>query len=268
MSLKFDNELINAISEVNTLNIEAVDVLLDDATCKTIEMFCKINQYYTFNEQSKIELRAIYSNLLSMVKLGKRSPLSIEKMHYEKLNQWLLKTNPFSENIFLYKNADNESVACSEYSALFQLDILKIDVNSLFGPILDVGCGKEANLVHHLQGFENRITGIDRFSFSEENLIKIDWLEFNYGIDAWGTVISNLGFSNHFKHHNLRKDGNYVDYAKTYMNIIKSLKIGGKFHYAPDLPFIELYLDTKKYKIEKFDIGFFDFKTTVIMRLE
>jgi hypothetical protein len=52
------------------------------------------------------------------------------------------------------------------------------------------------------------------------------------------------------------------------MDILKSLKIGGRFHYAPDLPFIELYLDKQQYKIEKYEIGDFDFKTTVIKRLK
>lgn len=59
----------------------------------------------------------------------------------------------------------------------------------------------------------------------------------------WGTIVSNLGFSNHFNHHNLREDGNFIKYAKTYMNILYSLKPGECFHYAPDLPFIEKYLD-------------------------
>jgi hypothetical protein len=92
--------------------------------------------------------------------------------------------------------------------------------------------------------------------------------EYNYGIGKWGTIVSNLGFSNHFKHHNLREDGNYIEYGKKYMDIIRSLKVGGRFHYAPDLPFIEFYLDTRQYQIDKFDIGEFDFKTTVITRLK
>jgi hypothetical protein len=49
---------------------------------------------------------------------------------------------------------------------------------------------------------------------------------------------------------------------------LKSLKPGGSLHYAPDLPFIEFYLDKKQYQIEKHEIGQLDFKTTVIIRLK
>jgi hypothetical protein len=52
------------------------------------------------------------------------------------------------------------------------------------------------------------------------------------------------------------------------MEILKSLKIGGSFHYAPDLPFIELYLDEKQYQVAKHGIGQFEFKTTTIKRLK
>jgi hypothetical protein len=32
------------------------------------------------------------------------------------------------------------------------------------------------------------------------------------------------------------------------MEILSSLKTGGSFHYAPDLPFIEKLLDSSKYR--------------------
>jgi hypothetical protein len=71
-----------------------------------------------------------------------------------------------------------------------------------------------------------------------------------------GTITSNLGFSNHFNHHHLRKDGHFIEYAKTFMDILNSLKIGGSFYYAPDLPFIEKYLDRVKYRIKTHNIGY------------
>lgn len=110
--------------------------------------------------------------------------------------------------------------------------------------------------------------GIDRFSFTDKNLSNSDWLEYSYGVEKWGTIISNLGFSNHFKHHNLREDGNYIEYGKKYMEILKSLKIGGEFYYAPDLPFIEQYLDSRQFRIDKNEIGKYHFKTTKITRLK
>jgi len=77
-----------------------------------------------------------------------------------------------------------------------------------------------------------------------------------------------MGFSNHFKHHHLREDGNYIEYGSTFMNILNSLKVGGCFHYAPDLPFIEKYLDNSQFDLTKYEIQGYDFMTTIIKRLK
>ena len=122
--------------------------------------------------------------------------------------------------------------------------------------------------VNYLKNQGIEALGIDRFKFTASNLITVDWLEFDYGKEKWGTIISNLGFSNHFNHHNLREDGNYIEYGKTYMNILNSLKVGGRFHYAPDLPFIEKYLDNKQFDLRKYEINEYDFKTTKIKKDE
>lgn len=161
-----------------------------------------------------------------------------------------------------------EPVACSEYSPDLQIKILKIDSSRLRDPILDIGCGKQGNLVNYLleKGFETY--GVDIFSFTDNNLFKSDWLEYSYGLKKWGAIISNLGFSNHFKHHHLRDDGNYIEYGKKYMEILQSLKIGGEFYYAPDLPFIEQFLDYRYFKIDKNEIGKYDLQTTKITRLK
>ena len=104
-----------------------------------------------------------------------------------------------------------------------------IETGNLMEPILDVGCGKKGLLVKYLsyQGFS--IVGIDRFSFTESNLFTADWLEYEYGNNHWGTIISNLGFSNHFIHHNLRDDGNYLAYGKKIYGDFEILKSGRKF---------------------------------------
>jgi len=266
ISLSFIDNTIKAISNIDELSTDQEDFLIDYSTDKAMEEFCRINQYYTFNSQAKSDLRNIYRDLFNEIKI-KVCPLkTIEKNHYHNLRQWLEKTNPFSNKI--YANVNIIPAACSEYSAELQTDILKIDTQAIMEPVLDIGCGKQGTLVNYLLKSGLIVNGIDRLTISDNNLINSDWLEFNYGIEKWGTIISNLGFSNHFKHHNLREDGNYIEYAKKFIDILKSLKIGGSFHYAPDLPFIEPYLDRQQYKIDKHDIGNFDFKTTVIKRLK
>lgn len=115
-------------------------------------------------------------------------------------------------------------------------------------------------------GFE--AYGIDRFSDKAVYLDKKNWLEFDYGIEKWGTIVSNMSFSNHFVHNHLRKDGDFVRYAQKYMEILKSLKIGSCFCYSPDLPFIEQWLDKEQYSLVKYEIDTLPFETTVIKRLK
>ena len=170
----------------------------------------------------------------------------------------------------MYQNGNEylSPVACSEYSPALQIEILQIDIEHLMQPVLDIGCGIKGHLVHYLKNQGIEVYGIDRFKFPGSNLISADWLEYDYGKEKWGTIVSNLGFSNHFHHHHLRADGNYIVYGKTYMNILHALKSGGCFHYAPDLPFIEKYLDTNQFSIQKGDIDGNDFKTARITRIK
>jgi len=267
LSLRFIDETIKSISDLDHLTPDLEKTLIDYATDKALEEFARVNQYYAFNTKAKEALREIYSELFYHIKTKNKAVETISFTHYLNLKRWLKESNPFAEH--LYSSADNDikPIACSEYGEKLQLHVLKIDEPKLKGPILDIGCGKEANLVKYFlkQGFD--AYGIDRFSFTDKNLEQSDWLEYDYGVEKWGTIVSNLGFSNHFRHHHLREDGNYLEYGKKYMEILKSLKTGGCFHYAPDLPFIEQHLDANQYKVDRFQIEGVNFKTVIISRL-
>ncbi len=156
-------------------------------------------------------------------------------------------------------------VPCYGYSPELQLNILEIDLNDLAEPVLDIGCGKEARLVTFLrrQGIET--FGIDRFVESVPFLTRTSWFEFDFKPGRWGTIVSHLGFSNHFQHHHHRRDGNFVPYTRTYMKILSSLKVGGRFHYAPGLDFVEQHLESRRFVVNrnKLENGF---DSTVIER--
>lgn len=265
---QFSNETVKTVSKVNGLPHKTKQFLIEYSVAKAIEEFSRVNQYYSFNSKSKKGLREIYTDLLNNIQAKEESIENISNKHYRKLKQWLLENNPFAEDIYKKTNRQVSPIPCSQYSAELQIKILNIDLSNLRQPVLDIGCGKESFLVNYLKSRNFDAVGIDRFKFSSSNLITTDWLEYNYGIEQWGTIISNLGFSNHFLHHNLRSDGNYIGYARAYMNILHSLKIGGRFHYAPDLPFIERYLDCSQFKMNKYAINLLNYKTTIIERLK
>lgn len=265
---RFKAETISAISNVNELNSDSERLIIDYAVEKAIEEFSRINQYYSFDKKSKRELRTIYSDLFVNIRTGNITIEEISNNHYKKLKEWLKKYNPFAEKIYLNADYNVESVSCSEYSSELQIEILQIEITKLKEPVLDIGCGKQKNLVKYLSEKGIDVYGIDRFPFTDNNLYNSDWLDFEYGVEKWGTIVSNLGFSNHFKHHNLREDGNFIEYGKKYVDLLRSLKIEGRFYYAPDLPFIEQYLDSKQFKIDKNEIGKYDYKSTIITRLK
>lgn len=52
------------------------------------------------------------------------------------------------------------------------------------------------------------------------------------------------------------------------MQILNSLKVGGKIHYAPSLEFIEQYLSLTTYEVNRINAFNNEFKTTVILRLK
>lgn len=267
-ALMFIKDTISTVENMDHFTIESEQSVIDYATNKALQEFCRVNQYYSFNNEAIQNLRNIYADLFLGIRNKISSADQISKTHYNNLAKWLKKTNPFAENTYSYNDLTLKPVACSEYSAELQIEILQIDLSNILEPVLDIGSGKQGVLVNHLHRFGIDATGIDRFSLNSKHLINANWLEFDYGLKKWGTIISNLGFSNHFNHHHLRQDGDFTGYALKYMEILNSLKPGGTFHYAPDLPFIELYLDQKTYQLSNIKIGKFDYKTTIITRLK
>lgn len=254
--------------KISKIENDCLKDLVDYTVNQVIIELCNINQYYNFDNKDKFDLKNIYFNFIESIRENKKSIVDILENHENIFKSWLHKTNPFSFFIYKNKNMFIEPITCSEYSAEMQLSIFNINIEKLNNPILDIGCGKNGYLVEFFRNKGFECYGLDRFSNSRLHILNSNWLEYDYEREKWGTIISNLGFSNHFVHHHLRKDGNYIDYAKTYMKILKSLKYGGAFYYAPDLPFIEDLLDKKEYSINKYNINNSKYSATRIKKNE
>jgi hypothetical protein len=240
------------IETIRNMDVKEEKEMIDFLTDEALQEFCRVNQYFSFNSESVKKLKAIYTGLNQRIRglnINARQPEldAISQEHYSHLCDWLVQTNAFAGKMYSGEQEYAVPVACSEYPSDLQMNILKINLKDLIEPVLDIGCGRELNLVNYLRDNGIEAYGIDRFENGNPFYYKTDWLEYNFEIEKWGSLISNLGFSNHFIHHNLRVDGNFREYAKKYMEILSSLKIGGSFYYAPDLPFIEKHLDSSKY---------------------
>ncbi|MFD3263592.1 class I SAM-dependent methyltransferase [Phenylobacterium ferrooxidans] len=134
----------------------------------------------------------------------------------------------------------------AEYSPALQIAVLGLD--RVETPVLDVGCGATAALVDYLRNAGIEGVGMDRDA-QAPGVVQADWLTQDYGRGIWGTVISHLGFSLHFLHHHLSDHELAFDYARAYMRILASLRVGGRFAYAPALPFLEAVLGDN-YRVE------------------
>ncbi len=267
-SLKFSPETLEAIKKIDLIDPDSENLLIDYLTNRAIHELCKINQYYTFDKKAQLELRNLYVELFTTIKSRKSSIDSIAREHYDNLIKYLQESNSFAEKIYKSKAEIIEPVPCSEYSPDLQIEILQIDIDHIVEPVLDIGCGKQGELVLYLRQRGIDAFGFDRFAYNNPFLSNSDWFEYHFEKGKWGTITSNLGFSNHFQHHHFRNDGNFIDYAKKYMDILSSMKIGGNFHYAPDLPFVEQYLDKDKYQLRKRNIEDYEFKSTIIKRIK
>jgi len=228
---------------------------LNKITDQALEVFYKSNQYISFTSNDISRLQVLYKEFFNNIFLYVNSesllPLSnIVSAHYNNLKEWIAETNPFIK--IVNKNTPYvQEVICSEYSSQLQLSLLDLDVDTLKEPVLDIGCGLNANLVLFLRKNGIEAFGIDRLKKSKSGFItKADWLEYDFGTEKWGTVISNMSFTNHFVHHHFRNDGRFKEYAVQYHNIINSLIHKGSFIYSPSLPFIEEFIDLSHFNIE------------------
>ena len=267
--IEVNESLVKAIQNMDAkTEKEMIDLMADES----LQEFCRVNQYFSFNADSVDQLKALYARLNAKIRSvtdqTKQAGLDqISQEHYNDLCEWLVRTNKFAGTMYSNSEEYVQPVPCSEYPPDLQLIVLQIDLQHLRQPVLDVGCGRGLNLVNYLRENGIEAYGIDRFDNESPYYTKTDWLEYDFELGKWGSIISNLGFSNHFLHHNLRVDGNYRVYAQKYMEILQSLQTDGCFYYAPDLGFIEKHLDKFKYQCRTFIIEGYVYKTSHITKL-
>jgi len=147
------------------------------------------------------------------------------------------------------------SAVSSEYSPDLQLAVLGVELGELQEPILDVGCGEAAPLVRWLRDQGMDATGIDRLATPAPFVAVRDWLTYDYGVRRWGSILSHLGFSNHFVVYDQCGGGMARDYAGAYMAMLRSLRESGTFFYAPALPFIERHLPSADFAVSRHTVA-------------
>ena len=145
---------------------------------------------------------------------------------------------------FVYREAVRGS-----YSPELQLQVLGLAGEALQEPILDLGCGEHGGLVHALRAAGLTAVGLDRLADQQADLIAADWFDLDLPQASWGTIISHLAFSQQFLHQHLRGGPGSERYARKYLAILRALRPGGIFAYAPSVPFIEDLLPPARWRV-------------------
>ncbi len=239
--------------KLKTDGVKDISSIVDYTVRETIRTIYQINQYLAIPGEEINRLRNMYINTWN--KIDRQSFDRVIRNHHRKLSRWIAQFYP---DAFLASLQDSETIGKvknEEYSARFQESLYNTTVEDLMEPILDLGCGEHAYFANHLHEAGKQVVGIDRLIQTRESyLVEIDWFDFPLEQSQWGTVTANMSFSNHLLYTLHNDKDRLLNYYLKYREIIDALKPGGRFLYAPSLPFIEDRLETDQYKVERREV--------------
>ncbi len=257
-------EKIKAYLGTLQMDSKQLNTFANELALSVSHQFNQVNQYINLTKQDEIQLQTLFKTLLNTLHStysneSKDLLVALEEMfvhHHERIMSLLTKSN--GNQLFQsYLNQKEETIVpCQQYSPSFQMKVLGLSLDHMQGPILDIGCGSDARLVNDLREQDVEAYGFDRnITTKKPYLFRTNWFDFYFSPLKWGTLISNMAFSNHFWHHHLRQDGQYESYAQKYVEILNALKVGGTFIYSPGLPFMENILkEVDKFEVSKHEI--------------
>lgn len=259
-TMEIDPDFLAALEELlasdeDALTGPALRDAISAASSMVLQRLYSINQFIRVDEQNLRRLESIYLRTWRRIVETRDIQSALMDHHYPELASWIASLYPRSFLRYLRASPAIGHVVCEEYSARTQMKVLRLDAHALKQPIIDIGCGNAAHLVGHL-----RRLGMDAFGFDRRVekkaafLQQKDWFDYRFERAKWGTVISNMAFTNHLLYacHNDR--ARLREYSFKFNEILESLTIGGSFHYAPSVPYLEDSLEAKAYSLERFEV--------------
>lgn len=243
-------ELLN--SNIGDKSEEVLSEFIAFTARELIKRLYLINPYLQVSKVQFESLEQIYRQTWQrMINTG-NIKATLKEFHYPELSKWLAARYPEKFQEFLKLSSKIGHVTYGEYSAEFQIELLGIDIDHIKQPVMDIGCGSQANLVRYFRSLGFEAYGMDRhLDIQESYLNQVDWFDFYFEPGRWGTVVSNMGFTNHLNYAYLHDISQLERYLLKLKEIMESLSASGYFYYAPSLPFVEDKLSAKRYKVER-----------------
>ncbi len=211
-----------------------------------------INPYLRVGPADTAALEQIYRQTWQLIQQTRDIKTTLNAFHYPALSKWLAGLYPEEFQKSLRGSPGVGRVTYEEYSAEFQIELFGLDLASLQEPILDVGCGSRANLVRHLRAAGLEAYGIDRcVDTSCPYILQVDWFDYRFEKDRWGTLISNMGFTNHLNYAYRHDFSQLERHLLKMKEMMEALAPGGCFTYAPGLPAVEEAFPAQQYIIQR-----------------
>jgi hypothetical protein len=216
-----------------------------------LKRLAAINQFIRVEPGKVKDLENIYRSTWKRLQKTEKIEATLKESHYPALSRWLADLYPGDFVEHLKSIPQIGHVVCEEYSPQLQIDLLKLELAALKQPVLDLGCGSAAHLVNYLRSLGLEAHGIDRTLLKTETFLQqVDWFDYAFVPDKWGTIISNMAFTNHLIYVSRHDSAQIKTYLLKFSEILASLLPGGSFHYAPGVPFVEQRLDPTQYQVE------------------
>lgn len=211
------------------------------------------NQYISLSNETINRINDIYINLVKKLKQISTDNYDNELIESIVINHREQLLKALSENE--YHKCDNQLyIPCSEYSGSFQYTLLRLNQFRLLEPVMDIGCGKEYELLKYLEhaGYKD-IFGIDQYISDNNYIACTNWFDYKFEPNKWGTVIAHMSFSNHFRRSLINEDINLEKYKDKYAEILRSLQINGLFIYTPSIKQIENSINKSYYSVAYYE---------------
>ena len=223
--------------------------LIETAVEQTVSVLYEVNQFLEIEERHKSALRTLYRESLARI-LGGSGVVSTLRRHQLRLMGLVRSLYP---DYMVRRMKECEKIGnavCDEYSPEFIAAVYGFSIGELPEPILDIGCGSRALLVHALADLGKNAVGMDRnVSGSGGNLLRRSWFDYEFSDNTWNTIIANMSFSNHFRYNLVNRTARVRDYYRMYKKICRSLNIGGNFLYSPAVEEAESVLNKNEFEV-------------------
>ena len=259
--LEMDEIFLAALEELvsnpkEQVSSDKLESLAENAAASFASKIYTVNQYIQIDRHARESLKRIYIESWQKLVETQQIESTIRNHHYPRIKAFVEAVYPESLSSGLRSAIELGRVPSSEYSAELQTGVLRLEPKTLKEPILDIGCGAEGNLVRFMRSQKLEAYGIDRLIRNKTGyLIEADWFDYEYGLSKWGSIISNLSFTNHLAYALRHDHAKVPQYLRTFSKVLDSLSEGGTLTFAPAVDHLEKHIDRRQHRIEQWQIS-------------